>query len=299
MKYIIISLLLLTCGMSNVNAQTASWIGTYNEAENIAQKEGQLIFLYFWSPSSEQCRRMDIEVFAKSETQALLNKFVPTRINFTLERDIASRFGVMAIPTVVMVDAYGVVMERLSGVKTNATVNPNQPSQLLPDQLQALTPGQIEKMLDKYPRDVKLITNAIAKLETKNKDATVVGNVVEAYQLTSVQAQQYAKTNFLAESKRYLNRMKKILKKSGSKTQKQRFELLGLTQEVYREKPQKAVDKLLAYIQQTELKDAHKAWAHFSLYNAYVTLKQKRKSNEHLEKLKSCENSDMYVKVIG
>ena len=75
-----------------------------------------------------------------------------------------------------------------------------------------------------------LRTETIYPIDNKD-DIMALFDLAEAYLFTSLDAKQSAKTNFIVESKTYLVRTKKRLKKSKNATLKQRYDIMNLVHE--------------------------------------------------------------------
>ena len=80
------------------------------------------VFLYFYAPWIESCKRMDQFVFAQHEVAYYYNThFINYKINaggMSPGPELANRYGITVYPTLLYVDANGKVMHRIEGPTT-------------------------------------------------------------------------------------------------------------------------------------------------------------------------------------
>jgi thiol-disulfide isomerase/thioredoxin len=84
------------------------------------------VFLYFYAPWIETCKKMDQVVFTQDDIADYFNKnFVNYKINVDgtyHESEIANRYGITTFPTLLFVDGKGKIMKRHEGIATSAQV---------------------------------------------------------------------------------------------------------------------------------------------------------------------------------
>lgn len=285
---------LLVLTISTVDAQKASaeWISRYEQALVDSKRDNKLILLNFWSPTNEACRRMEIETWAKDTVVSMLKGFIPTRINIDTDNNVATQFGVTAIPAIVLVDGYQIPIVKLQGPATSTKLTN------INDTPSSITLSNVTRLLYRYPKDITLINEAQRNYADNQDDIMALFDLAEAYLFTSLDAKQSAKTNFIVESKTYLVRTKKRLKKSKNTSLKQRYEIMNLVHEAFRTKPNKGIEKLLDYQKSNKVFPENVALFNAGLYTGYMTINQKRKANAVLEKIRVAEDNERFLKAL-
>lgn len=91
--------------------------GSYEEALNSVQGSDQMLFLYFWAESSEQCGKFQEQVFAEPSCVEALSDYVCVGANVVRPdgAELVKRFGVKTLPTILIVDPSGTVEDGVIG----------------------------------------------------------------------------------------------------------------------------------------------------------------------------------------
>ena len=118
MKYIYIIALFLVC--FNVHGQGISFFdGKLEDAMLKAQQENKIIFMDFIAVWCEPCKKMAEEVFFREEVATYFNeKFVCVQIDVDQEKNIAKKYKVTQVPSMIFVDAKGREIRRMLGFTT-------------------------------------------------------------------------------------------------------------------------------------------------------------------------------------
>ncbi|HQW01863.1 MAG: thioredoxin family protein [Saprospiraceae bacterium] len=84
------------------------------------------VFLYFYAPWIESCKRMDQYVYTQDELASYFNNhFINYKVNAgdtSPDAALADRYGVTSFPTLLFVDSKGKIMKRHEGPATAAQV---------------------------------------------------------------------------------------------------------------------------------------------------------------------------------
>jgi len=84
------------------------------------------VFLYFYAPWVESCKKMDQYVYTQDELATYFNShFVNYKINVggpISEAEIADRYGITTFPTLLFVDGKGKIMKKHEGPATASQV---------------------------------------------------------------------------------------------------------------------------------------------------------------------------------
>lgn len=119
-KYILA--LLLMIGWVSSDAQSiAFYEDNFDQVLEIAKREGKDIFLDTYAPWCGPCKKMDI-VFRDRELASFYNDhFINIKINVDREKgkNIAARYGIAFLPTMLIMDANGNVKQRIDGMKNS------------------------------------------------------------------------------------------------------------------------------------------------------------------------------------
>ena len=98
-------------------SETVFFKGSFAEAQKLATAKGKSIFIDVYTDWCKPCKMMDAEAFHDPEVADLMNAFF---VNFKADaekggRDIASKYGVQAYPTVLVVNSAGGLIVKQSG----------------------------------------------------------------------------------------------------------------------------------------------------------------------------------------
>lgn len=100
------------------------WNYDLNSAIKTAQKSNMLLFVDFYSDSCQYCKELDEKTYPDQRVQqTMANKYVAVKINVDKNPDLASKYGIYGLPTLVIMDSNGNEIKRVEGYQT--------PSQLL------------------------------------------------------------------------------------------------------------------------------------------------------------------------
>ncbi len=98
------------------------WLTDFTKAQNESRRTGKPILAHFHAPWAGPSVQMRKEVLNDPQTFKFLNaNFVPVNIDITKQKEVASRFKIMAIPTIMMIDADGNVVNSIKGYKDKGT----------------------------------------------------------------------------------------------------------------------------------------------------------------------------------
>lgn len=90
------------------------WSSDFEAATAQAQSEGKLVLLHFWTTTCGPCRVLDSQVFNQpAVASAVHSGFVPVKVDANQSASLAQRFGITQVPTDVIVDAQGRVVDRM------------------------------------------------------------------------------------------------------------------------------------------------------------------------------------------
>ena len=114
--YMIVFLMLGTLG--NLSAQITLFKGTFDEALKKAQQEKKDLFVDFFAEWCGPCKMMASEVFTQKEVGEFFNnRFICVQVDVDTQenKDIAKRYNVTALPTMVFISRVGKELRRVQG----------------------------------------------------------------------------------------------------------------------------------------------------------------------------------------
>jgi thioredoxin:protein disulfide reductase len=92
-------------------AREFAWLHSWDEAVATARAQGRPMIVDFWADWCAACKELDRTVWSDPSVRAEAARFVPVKLDGTTESDafdaLAERFGVVGLPTVVLLDPHG------------------------------------------------------------------------------------------------------------------------------------------------------------------------------------------------
>jgi len=219
MKKLII-LCFLVVAFCTTKAQV-NWIYNLPEAQIKSLSENKLILLDFWASWCQPCRKMDEKLWNSPEIKMVADKFIPLKVDIDVQQDLAIKYGIKAIPTVVLMTANGEVIWK----KTDFT-----------------SAVPYLKVLQDIPDDIIVVNETLAPIMNKESDIAAYIKVGKAFQEIGVTLpNKTLKVAFLRWSNSYYKLAKKA---SGATDLVKQAELLTVLNDAYRGNAKKARKKL-------------------------------------------------------
>ncbi len=112
-KFGALSISMAMCLMAGVSfgASTMQWQPTLERAQVVAAHSNRLVLVHFWGNGCPPCAWMDREVFTRPDVADAIDRgFVAVRINKDQFPNVASQFGVAAVPADVIITPQGQVL---------------------------------------------------------------------------------------------------------------------------------------------------------------------------------------------
>src|SRR5258708_3895929 len=96
-----------------------AWLESLPDAQKVAAKEKKVIFVDFWAEWCGPCKQMLSTTYKDSKVVEKSKGFVPVLVNIDKQEDLAKKYKVEAIPTVIFMNSKGKILESKIGF-TNA-----------------------------------------------------------------------------------------------------------------------------------------------------------------------------------
>lgn len=91
------------------------WLYDFDKAQKTAIAMGKLMFIDFTANWCVPCKKMEMEAFADKQIAALMENYVLLKIDFDSNPSFRMKYGVKAIPNILITDANGLVLDRKVG----------------------------------------------------------------------------------------------------------------------------------------------------------------------------------------
>lgn len=217
-KLIILSLIVCTYGA--LKAQV-NWVYNMQDAQIKSLTEHKLILMDFWASWCPPCREMDDKLWNSPEINKVKDKFVPMKVDIDIQKELAIKHGIKAIPTVILMTANGdVIWQKTDFSSASAYL----------------------KILEALPDDIELVNAALAPVMRKESSIETFIEVGKAFQETGITITNKTLSGaFLRWSNTYYKRARK---KGGSEELVQQTELLAVLNDAYKGNTKKVRKKL-------------------------------------------------------
>ena len=267
---IVLFLLYSITTFSNVN-----WYHSLEDAQKIARATNKLILVDFWADWCGPCKKMDSDVWSKDEIKELSDNFIPVKIDFDTQKQLVARYGVKAIPMILILDAYGEVIYSSIGYKDK---------------------DHMKKILEEFSVNMVTIYPAL-DIYTKSQDNFNSNlRVAQKYQDVAYYLKEEGKRSFLKQSSTYLNNAYKINKKGDTSEElSEKVGLLKILNSAYNERYKFVLKKLDKDFK--NVSDSNKSLYLFLRWYNNFQLENVKELEEHFTDLQSLPANDKYVKL--
>lgn len=98
---------------------TVQWTSDFNSALNSAQKSNKLLFVDFYANWCGYCKELDEKTYPDPAVQQrLAQKYVSVKVDVDQNPDLASKYSVYGLPTLIVMYANGNEIKRVEGYQT-------------------------------------------------------------------------------------------------------------------------------------------------------------------------------------
>ena len=106
----------LSYSYAQPNATHKTWHSDFRKAYKEAQNNNRPLLIHFYADWCGPCKKMDREVLYSSKLSQLVNKnYVAVKVNADHNQDIIQHFGIKSLPSDVIIDPNGKVLQRNKG----------------------------------------------------------------------------------------------------------------------------------------------------------------------------------------
>ena len=98
----------MACASSSMaSSREIKWY-SYEEGTALGKKLGKKIFIDFYADWCGYCRMMDRSTFKDASVIAILNRdFIPVKVHSDMEKEIALRYNIRALPNIAFISEDG------------------------------------------------------------------------------------------------------------------------------------------------------------------------------------------------
>jgi thioredoxin-like negative regulator of GroEL len=112
----IVTLLVPTVGIGRAKGDDIQWRESYAVAKKDARETGRPMLMEFGSPACLWCQKLETATLSATEVAKLINqRFIPVKIDATVDVDLASAVGVSSFPTLFVVAPDRTILNRHEG----------------------------------------------------------------------------------------------------------------------------------------------------------------------------------------
>lgn len=111
----IVAAVAVVSGFARTDHGPIKWNEDFNAAAKIAKKTGKLMMVDFYADWCGPCKQMLATTYKDKNVVAKSKNFVPVLINTDHNPDLAKKYGIEGIPTVMFMKADGTVIKQKVG----------------------------------------------------------------------------------------------------------------------------------------------------------------------------------------
>lgn len=244
------------------NVYTYAWYNDFEEAKKMAIATNKLIVIDFWAKWCRPCLMMESETWSNQTVKNELSDFVTLKLDFDYEKELVTKYGVKLIPSVIITDANGNILEFVLGYKS---------------------PKDMIEILKKYKFDKSILENfLLSNFKSDNFKTNI--ELADAYFQMSLSVEKELKDKIIALGELYTNQAFKKLDKSQKKDPVfvQKKELYNLYSDIFKLKIEKVNTQLQKNFSNFTPLNENSDLYHFIVYTVQKSLQTNKFSNEEI-----------------
>lgn len=274
MRRIIVTLLLVSCFASGF-AQNNVWLSSFEDAQKLSIATNRLIFIDFYASWCGPCKEMDREAFTDPTIKEILKKYVLLRLDFDKEVSLRNKYGIKAIPYILITDSHGKVIDKERGYSGK---------------------NSVASFLSNYKLNISFLQRESTQYY-HNKNYATAMRLAQKYLDFSLFVEQKIKLDFIKLAQIYLDASEDLLdkKQSNYALMSQKLELFKLTSALYAEKYRK-LERGLEKIDDTKIEKLNKDLYSFLNYCLAFNQQDVKAQEKWESKILASSSSEIYLK---
>lgn len=96
-------------------SERIAWRDDFTSAQAEAKSTGRPMFVYFTADWCAPCHRLKATTWADERVERALDRYVPTRVDVTLQPELAMRYDAQFLPKYIVLDLEGNVVKSGEG----------------------------------------------------------------------------------------------------------------------------------------------------------------------------------------
>ncbi|MEG3224112.1 MAG: hypothetical protein BME94_00955 [Methanobacteriales archaeon Met13] len=104
---------------TSTNSSNIVWSTDLNSALQQAKTTNKMVFIDFYADWCEYCRQMDQDTYTDPRVQErLAQSYIAVKIDTDKNPDLSAKYGIIGLPTMVILDSNGQGIKRISGYQS-------------------------------------------------------------------------------------------------------------------------------------------------------------------------------------
>ncbi|WP_010229601.1 thioredoxin family protein [Gillisia marina] len=252
------------------------WTSSFENAQKLAVATDRLILVDFWATWCGPCKKMDRESWSDREVQEITKAYVPLKIDLDKRTPLAQKFGVNAIPLVLIMDGHG---------------------EMIFQQVGYMNKEELSEILKEYALNTSFLrTENLNYFKHQNYASGI--RLAQKYIDYSQYLQKDIRFEFLALANNYLRNGEKMLDKDQSNyiNMKEKVSLMEIQIDLYLNKMKRVSKKLEKNFEPSNMSRGNKLLYTYLNYCVSLSKKDNLEITKWKSQLASIDNSNIYLK---